>query len=102
MDASRNAGNGVTGWLMLGAVVALAGAFVFFGVSYSQPTEFLLALSVLMMGVPVSLGSEIFGARHKSPQRPLSSNEKLLKTIFYVGATVFFVVLVFRLATGIR
>ena len=102
MDASRKAGNGVTGWLMLSAVVAVAGAMVFFGVSYSQPTEFLLALSVLMMGIPVSLWSEIFGTRHSRSQRPLSSGERFLKTIFYVGATVFFVVLVFRLATGVR
>jgi hypothetical protein len=102
MDASREAKSGVTSWATFAAVVTLAIAFVFFGISYSQPTEFLLALSVLMMGVPVSLAPGIFGARYKRLERPLSTNEKRLKTIFYVGAAIFFVALIFRLVSGIR
>lgn len=102
MDASRKASNGVAGWLMLSAVFTQAGAFVFLGVSYSQPTEFLLALGVLMMGIPVSLGPDTFRDRQSDSQRPYSSIERVFKTVFYSGATLFFVVLVFRLATGIR
>jgi hypothetical protein len=102
MEASRETRNGVISWATLSAVVALACAFVFFGISYSQPTEFLLALSVLMMGVPVSLAPQVFGVRYKRLQRPLSTAEKRLKTIFYVGVPIFFVALIFRLATGIR